>query len=37
MLIIYPYWILNLDRWQATGGLKPLIIYPYWILNTNEQ
>ena len=33
MLIIYPYWILNLFEHNSEPISNSLIIYPYWILN----
>ena len=33
ILIIYPYWILNLKLWVLIYCCNSLIIYPYWILN----
>ena len=33
LLIIYPYWILNLSEVPNRANFIPLIIYPYWILN----
>ena len=33
MLIIYPYWILNVKHTVILRNQDNLIIYPYWILN----
>ncbi len=37
ILIIYPYWILNVVSFFAAACRAALIIYPYWILNEKHR